>query len=301
MAMTGLCLETQLLTPFERSRRVPMTPLTDFGKFPVSVHAADFVLSSHDNSPPFVRGKDKQNRPWEVRLRYALHGVWQSGEGESRVYYFAGYTGAAGLAPMVWIVALTFDSDRRPVPFYIITHGTYNRKGIDDVVDLDGDGPQILEQSYTGSRMSDPGYYITVLYQKRGPYWYRSDGKHGAHIFPTFEKWSLLWRQDRPAQLAPTQAGLSVRDSGNDPANGVKTQLITRKDNTIRLQADVGCNDIDIDTVVTDTPAKRRIIFLEPTESLPALDKKPVILTGLYHWPKSDSCKASILWATTDR
>lgn len=204
------------------------------------------------------------------------------------------------MAPTTWILALSFDEKGRPVPFYTISHDTYDKNGIDDVLDLDGTGPELLEQSYWGTRLNDdPGYYVTALYQQRGCYWYRSDGRHGAHEFPAFEKWSVLWK-GRPAELAPQPASAwRVRDSGNDPATGVHTRIIGTQDGALRLAPGTGCEDKTIGVTVIDS-AKGRTIDLQPTtESFLNLAKArtAIILTGLYRWPNSNDCDASILWA----
>ena len=65
-----------------------------------------------------------------------------------RTYYFAGYTRAAGSGPATWILALLFDEAGRPVPFFVTTRGGYDAKGIENILHLDGSGPELLEQSY---------------------------------------------------------------------------------------------------------------------------------------------------------
>ncbi|MGH9549489.1 MAG: hypothetical protein ACRD3W_08940, partial [Terriglobales bacterium] len=93
-------------------------------------------------------------------------------------------------------------------------------------MDLDGSGPELLEQSYWGNIMDDPGYYVTTLYRQRGAFWYRSGGRHGTHIFPAFEKWSVRWK-DRPAVLvAGSPPGRPVPDSSNNPAAGIHTMVV---------------------------------------------------------------------------
>lgn len=139
------------MTPTELRKRVLMTPLSDFEKFPILLHTPDFVLTSSAVGPMFsLRGQDKRGQPWQVILRDAVRGSWQSGVRERRTYYFAGYTGAAGSGPATWILALSFDEGGKPVPFFVTTHGGYGANGIEDVFDLDGTGPEFLEQSLLG-------------------------------------------------------------------------------------------------------------------------------------------------------
>jgi hypothetical protein len=300
LAITGLCLETNLLTTQETQKRVPMTHISDFVKWPISVRTPDFVLtSSEPPGPPFsLRGHDKRGRPWKVILQDAARKAWQSVDRGLRTYYFAGYTGAAGSGPGTWILVLSFDDVGQPVPFYVITHGS-----IEDVVNLDGSGPELLEQDYWGSMMDDPGYYVTVLYRQEGYYWRRSDGRHGAHMFPAFEKWSVMWK-DRPAELtANPHPQRPVRDSSNDPAEGIHTTISSAQGSSIRVTPAVGCKEVDVQVLVTDSAKGRRIDLQPETGSLVNLARAhtSVSLTGLYRWPGGKDCDASIVWAIADR
>ena len=303
-AVTGFCLESSLLTPAERRSRVLMTPVCDFAKFPIRARTRDFVLSSGEAGPIFsLNGQDQRGRQWQVILRDAVRGAWQSGARERRTYYFAGYTGAAGSGPATWILALSFNERRQPVPFFVTTHGSYDSKGIEDVLDLDGKGPELLEQDYWGNIRDDPGYYVTTLYQQRGPYWYRSDGRHGAHLFPTFEKWSVTWR-DRPPELAENPPSKRpVRDSSSDPAMGIHTRIIGTEENVIHVGSEVGCRNVSVEVLVVDSEKGRKIDLQPATQELATLAKghAQVVLTGLYRWPGSNECSASILWAATGR
>ena len=303
-AAAGLCLETKLISPAELRKRVPMKSLSDFTRFPLSVRTADFVLASNEAGPLFsLQGRDKRGRRWQVILRDAARGAWRSDLGKSRTYYFAGYTGAAGSGPATWILALSFDEQGQPVPFFVTSHGSYDSEGVQDVLDLDGTGPELLEQSYWGNIRDDPGYYVTVLYQQRGPYWYRSDGRHGVHTFPAFEKWSVMWK-GRPAELvANPLSERPVRDSSNDPATGIHTTITSTAENIVRVDPKVGCGELSVDVLVTDSQEGRKIDLQSDTQSLANLSKAhaPVTLTGLYHWLPGTGCDASVVWALTDR
>jgi hypothetical protein len=291
----GLCLETQLLTPRDLSKRVPMKLITNFGNLPVSVRTPDFLITTSTKTPLFrLHGQDKNGRPWQVLLRDAARGAWRSQTSLSEAYYFSGYTGAAGSGPQTWILALSFDAAHQPVPFFVVTHST-----IEDFVDFDGRGPEFLEQAYWGSRMQDPGYYVTTLYQRRGPYWYRSDGQHGEHVFPTYEKWSVTWK-DRPAEAVPRPSSKwEVRDASNDPATGIHATLLRAEEHLVTVNPEVGCKSVTVGLLVTDSP-QGRTIELEPrAESLLPLAgvRSQVVLSGLYHWPEGGECDAEILWA----
>jgi hypothetical protein len=71
----------------------------------------------------------------------------------------------------------------------VTSRAAYDSKGISDLLNLDGTGPQLLQQSWEETHPGErSGYYITMLYQQRGLYWYRADGRHGSRSFPLFEK-----------------------------------------------------------------------------------------------------------------
>jgi len=304
IAVAGLGLETRLIPPAELRKRIPMTAISDFTKLPLSVRTPDFVMTSSEAAPLFsLRGQNKRGKHWEVILRDASRGAWRTDVRASRTYYFAGYPGAAGSGPATWILALSFDGGGQPVPFFVMTHGSYDAKGIEDVLDLDGTGPDLLEQSYWGNIRDDPGYYVTTLYEQRGFYWSRSDGRHGTHIFPTFEKWSVMWK-DRPAELMTDPPSKQpVRDSSNDPAAGLHTKIIGTEENAVRVGPEVGCENVSVQVLVTDSADGRRIDLQPDTQSLTTLarNQKNVVLTGLYRWSGSRECDASIMWVSTVR
>ncbi len=262
------------MTSEELRKRIPMRSISDFSKFPLAVRTPDFVLTSTDVGPPFLLcGHDRRGIPWHVILRDAVRGAWKSTLPEPKTYYFAGYTGGAGSAPDTWILALSFDDEGRPVPFFVTTHGGYDANGIEDVLNLDGSGPELLEQSYWRNIRNDSGYYVTVLYQLRNLYWYRVDGRHGTHVFPAFERWSVTLK-GRPAELVTTPlSNRSVRDSSNDPSAGVRAELTGAEENRVRVKPEAGCESVAVELSVTDSP-KGRTIDLEPeTGSLAILAK----------------------------
>lgn len=299
LAVAAWSLETQLLSRAELLRRVPMTQLSDFKKIPLLVRTPDFVLTSGKEAVPFsLRGRDKRGRAWLVRLRDASIGAWRSETNGRRIYYFAGYTGATGMGPATWILALSFDQVSRPVPFFVRTHG-----GIEDVLDLDGTGPELLVQDYQGNIRDDPGYYVTTLYQQRGPFWYRSDGRHGAHVFPTSERWSVMWKGQPAVLTTPPVFKRAARDWSDDPATGIKTAITNvGQYGTFDVQPESGCGAVSPGVIVWDTHGGRSIEMEGFEQTLDTLAKAHarVVLTGVYHWSGTD-CDAGIAWATTER
>ena len=287
------------------AQQAPVQLLAQIPRFPPLFRMPEFTFTTDDAKAHFsVRGQDKLGRPWVLNLRPALHGIWRSDEGDARTYYFAGYTGAAGMGPAMWLLALSFDDQGLPVPFYLVTYGQYDAGGIANLLNLDGGNPELLEQQYWGNIMDDPGYFVTTLYRKQGAYWHRADGLYGSHDFPTYELWSVTWR-DRPAELVtgapPTKQPL--RNSGNDPATGLRTTVQRAQWNGIEPNG-LDCSFVGVDVVVIDTPGGRSIEMDDVENRLKQLadSRANVVLTGLYRWPNtSKSCDASILWATVDR
>ena len=70
------------------------------------------------NSAPVITGTDKAGKLWRVTLDPAIRGLWRTEVDGVKTYYFAGYTGGAGMAPSTWILGLSFDYEGRPVPFF---------------------------------------------------------------------------------------------------------------------------------------------------------------------------------------
>ena len=152
VAIGAFSLETNLIKPADLRKRVQMKHLSDFSHWPSYVRTPDFVLKMDETSDqPSLHGRDSGGRPWQVDLGAASRGAWQSDAGGARTYYIAGYTGGAGMAPETWILALTFDDRHRPVPFFSITHGSYDAQGVEDVLDLDGPALSFLSSGISGA------------------------------------------------------------------------------------------------------------------------------------------------------
>lgn len=118
IAVTAPSLETQVIPASDLQKRVPMT--TVFYQ-PASLNAAvrtsDFLVTMTDDGGKLARGRDKSGKQWQATLPAATHGLWKTDVNGIRTYYFAGYTGGAGMAPGTWILVLSFDGQGRPVPF----------------------------------------------------------------------------------------------------------------------------------------------------------------------------------------
>ncbi len=224
----------------------------------------------------------------------------------ARTYYFAGYTGGAGMAPGSWLLAISFDEQGRPVPFYITGYATYDKTGVSDVVNLDGTGPELLQQNWEETHwMPDArsGYYITTLYRQRGLYWYRADGAHGTRTFPLYEKWAILPNTEPQLVAAPELSSL-LSDFGNDPSSGIRTRVLGLDQRGLQVGPELGCDIEFIDLVVEDSRAGRQVeagyfYASNPGGLLPdiARNRLSATFTGVNRWPGTNRCNASTVWA----
>jgi hypothetical protein len=300
LTVPAYCLETALLSPAERAKRVPMTQFADFVNRRLPAQTLDFSLAVTESSPSYcLKGRDKEERPWRLCLRDAVHSGWRSAAKGTRTYYFTGYTGANGMGPLTWILALSFDDRGRPVPFFVYTPG-----GIEDVLDLDGTGPELLVQDYQGNRMDDPGYFVTTVYQQRGPYWYRSDGRHGEHAFRTSEKWSVATSREPAVLMNPPIFKWPPPALDNDPAGGIKAMITGAGEGiAVYINPNAGCREVQLGVLVRDSLAGRFIELEGFEESIKSLAKAraSVLVAGIYRWRGGTECAASVLWASTDR
>jgi hypothetical protein len=304
LAGAAFSLETRVIPASDLSKRVPMTTIAYERDSFAGVRTSDFVIAEAADGQKFVRGRDKSRKRWEAVLPAPTHGIWKTELNGVPTYYFAGYTGGAGTAPGAWILVLSFDERGRPVPFYVMSYADYDRNGINDLLNLDGNGPQLLHQKWVETPPaldSRAGYYITTLYQQRGVYWYRTDGRHGLKTFPLYERWVMLPKREPEEVAAPEGANEWRTDYGNDPRIGVRSTILSASDRGIIAGPELGCNLDSIDVVVRDSKDGREI-ELKPFfagNSGPVLEKiaaahLPVVFTGVNG---KGRCDAAVAWA----
>jgi hypothetical protein len=307
LAVTASGLETPGVPASESRNRVPMRTLFD-GHGPIkTVRTAEFSLAEVNDGSKRARGRDSSGKPWTVSLPAPVSGLWVSEVRGVRTYYFAGYTGGAGMAPDTWILVISFDVNGRPVPFYFTTYSGYDSDGIKDALDLDGTGPELLQQSWSGidsKAGTRSGFYITTLYQRRGSYWYRADGRHGSATFPLCEKWTDL--PDAKPQLvaAPPEVRQRRVDLSNDPASGVRTKIVSLDDSGVRTGPEIDCVVESAGLVVMDSPSMQAIEVVStsfPGTMLPRLARAQlaVTLTGVSH-RRRGVCGVSAIWVSSE-
>lgn len=310
LVLTGaaFALATRVIPESDLAKRVPMTKLAyQPPGFDTPVHTSDFVVTQDTGYQDIVRGRDKSGKPWDMVLPAATHGIWETELNGLRTYYFAGYTGGAGMAPGAWILILSFDEKGRPAPFYVRGYAVYDSKGIMDVLNLDGTGPELLQQNWVETNSipdTRSGYYVTTLYQQRGIYWYRADGRHGAKNFPLFERWVMLPNRQPEEVAAPRESKEWLSDFGNDPKSGIRSRILSANESGIDTGPELGCRLESVDVVVRDSP-KGREIQMDPFFAgrsgtvLEEIAKARVsaIFTGLNG---KGRCRASVVWAESN-
>jgi len=295
IAITAFSIETQVIPESDLRKRVLMTTVFyQNSTLTRPVRTPDFTVTRGPDGSVLVQGKR-----WRAVLSPAIHGLWNTNSDGRSTYYFAGYTGGAGMAPVTWLLILSFDNNGRPVPFYIVGRADYDSRGIVDVLNLDGTGPELLQQDWAETNWmpdSRSGYYVTTLYQKRGLYWYRADGPHGTRSFPLYEKWAII--PDMKPELVtgpPFPQGL-LADYGNDPSGGIRAKVQSPDGHALRVGSELGCK-LNSDPLVVRDTREGRDITTDP-RALPA--DFQATFTGVRRWPNSDLCSAAIMWATPE-
>jgi len=278
--------------------------------FTAPVRTPDFVVTETEDGLKLARGRDRSGKEWRALMPPATHGLWKTVQNDSRTYYFAGYTGGAGMAPDTWILALSFDERGRPIPFYVTSYSGYDAQGIKDLLDLPAIGPVLLQQTWLETNWNPDarsGYYVTTAYLQRRAYWYRTDGQHGTRAFPLYEKWVTLPNTRPEIVAAPGLAGEQPADYGNDPRSGIRATLLGVDEHGIHTGADLGCELEFIDLVINDSRIGREIeagyfYASSPGTLLPKIARKrrSITLTGLRRFPKSSTCTASVVWSTAE-
>jgi len=307
--VAGLALETKLLPDAEiQKRRVPMSTVF-FANLPATpVRTPDFTLTTDREGTPVAQGRDKTGNAWRIMLPPAIRGLWLVGNGPGRTYYFAGYTGGAGMAPDSWILAVSFDDKARPSPFHIRSYAAYDAKGIKDLLQFSAGNPILLQQTWLENNWKPAarsGYYITSAYHQKGVFWYKTSASYDSISFPAFERWVLPLPETAPELVsAPDLPSGSNTDYGNDPTSGTQTRIVGVDEHGIQTGPELNCNLEFIDVLVLDSARGRDIEvgYFSPSNPgtlLPVIARQHAasIFTGLNRWPNAHGCTAAIAWA----
>ena len=147
-----------------------------------------------------------------------------------------------------------------------------------------------------GCRIHVPGITSATLYQQRGLYWYRTDGKHGESLFPLYEKWAIIVNTKPELVTGPALPQGALADYGNDPRGGVRVRVQSSDGRQIQVGSELGCK-LNSDPLVVRDTREGREMTTDPS-TLPA--DFEATFTGVRRWPNSDLCSASIMWATAE-
>jgi len=133
-------------------------------------------------------GFDAAGKPWTVTasamMEGGLYAADLDGNGIEDIIYVA-YTGGNGLAPPRHVLTLLFDGTGRPVPSEMDGYFETDARGLQDLIDLDGNGrAELIRQAY------DDGYWVTSAYEARDAHWHRINGQHGSRTFPIYTRFT---------------------------------------------------------------------------------------------------------------
>jgi hypothetical protein len=287
-------------------KRVLMTAIASKWDVSIPLRTPDFS-TSFENDQVVVRGVGS-GKPWRAVLPPAGRGLWRTEKGGFRTYYFAGYTGASGIAAPTWILALTFGADGPPRPFYVVGHAAYDDGGIKDLLQLDSNGPYLVHQNWCHTDWdrseigAQSGLIITSLYEQRNGYWFRSDGQRGLLSYPIAQQWSRWSRKPPTLVNWPSVPNKCITDHGNNPARGIQVRISKVSKYHLETSTDVGCPGVIPGVVVRDAPKVRQIEVQDgETGQLlreVAEGNKEVVLSGIDRSSTPDYCRAAVVWST---
>lgn len=133
-------------------------------------------------------GFDMTGKPWTVTANAMMGGGLYSADLDNSGavdLIYAAYTGGNGLAPPMHVLTLLFDRTGRPVPSEMDGYFEIDEHGLQDLIDLDGDGrAELIRQAY------DDGYWITSAYEARDAHWHLVSGQHAARTFPIYTRFT---------------------------------------------------------------------------------------------------------------
>lgn len=139
-----------------------------------------------------LQGKDKTGHPWSLytgQLAYPSDSaqIFQADldrNGINDLIIWAPNHGA-GMAPYSRLEIITFESNGRPVLLETWSYYSVGQHGIDDLLDLHGNGrAQLLTMHYSD------GYWLTDLYQVDNARWRRVMGRFGQLSYPALTRFS---------------------------------------------------------------------------------------------------------------
>lgn len=280
-------------------------------KISIGPYGAKTHLS--DNQDIIFTGQDRHRKDWSFAI---------AGKGPAFAYdlYTAdldknGYrdailifpTGGNGLAPSLHIVTLMFDASGRPIPFEADGYFQYDKSGISDLIDMNGDGKaELIYMNF------DDGYWITNLYQVNDGRWTRVKGKFERRTYPLFTRFTF--RPNHHSVKPRPDKHPYAPDLSNATAM-IRGHLLSYQEANVSNSADIllmiqikankrVCKPdswFSSFSVLVDEPSGRRIASLsassEAVKSLLdyILSKKYGVAT--YGQRRASQCSPELLWA----
>lgn len=271
------------------------------------------TLAYTEEAELVLSGMDGAGRPWSVGMGSACG----SGEGYTadldrngqRDFVLVVPTCGNGLAPSSHFIAVTFESNGRPVRFEVEGYFDADRKGIFDLRDLNRDGrAELIYMNH------DDGYWITNLYTATNARWRRIEGRFGALAFPLHTRFTNRpnRRAVRPApgrhpfapdlsNVEPHLRGrlLSYRWANVAQSEDIELNFETREGRLVKCQPVSWYASF---TVVVDDVEARKIFTLSGGEERfqPSLENLIARRSevALYGRREREGCRPETLWVT---
>jgi hypothetical protein len=271
-------------------------------------------LSYREEAELVLNGMDRAGHPWSV----ALGGACASGEGYTsdldrngqRDFVLVVPTCGNGLAPSHHFVAVTFESNGRPVRFEVEGYFEADRKGVFDLRDIDGDGrAELIYMNH------DDGYWITNLYTATDARWRRIEGRFGNRRYPLHTRFTNRPNR-RAVQPAPGRRPFAPDLSNNAPRLGglklrsyVWANVSQSEDIELNFETAEGrlvkCQPVSwyaSFTIVVDEAGARNIFNVAGGEESfrPSLENLIArrYEVSLYGQREREGCRPEMLWVT---
>ncbi len=186
-------------TPLSRSERAKRFGLTYIGSLTskqlldrVALDTFDAKIQHTSNDDIRFSGLNQYGKTWSVEIASKgdlfpseLYVADLDNNGYKDILVVSP-TGGNGLAPSAHLTTLMFDATAQPIPFTADGYFSWDRAGISDIVDMNGDGK--AELIYMNH---DDGYWITTLYTGANGRWKRLQGRFGKRDYPLFTRFTV--------------------------------------------------------------------------------------------------------------
>lgn len=139
-----------------------------------------------------MTGNDRAGKTWSVPLEY-LHNaagnahIYRADLDRNEIQDLIVWKGNAGLGlgPTAKLIIITFKTDGRPCVWESWGFYTVSGAGVEDLLDLQGNGrAQLLDMQFSD------GYWVTDLYQVKEAHWQRVNGWFGQLHYPALSRFT---------------------------------------------------------------------------------------------------------------